>query len=93
MSSHSIRQRNAIRSARSRNHPRVTEREWLGPTSTMFRVVRPAPPNRWQRFVNAAWRVHDTGMPRVWVAIGCVVMSASLFALWGIAAVYFRGTP
>lgn len=78
-----IHHREALRTARSRQHPSVTEREWLNPTSPMFRVVRPVPSSRWSRFANACWRAHD-GAIWLWAIAGFLVLLASIAALLGL---------
>ena len=83
MSAPLIHHREATRTARSRQHPSVIEREWLGPTSPMFRMVRPVPPSRWERFAAACWRVHD-GAVWLWAIAGVLVLLASVAALLGL---------
>ncbi|MFK2904548.1 hypothetical protein ISP17_11280 [Dyella ginsengisoli] len=83
MSAPLLDHREATRTARSRQHPSVTEREWLGPTSPMFRVVRRPPPSRMQRFAAAYWRMHD-GAVWLWAIAGVLVLLASLAAVAGL---------
>lgn len=91
MSAHTIQQRNALRTARSRNHPRAVERDWRNPpaSDTPLRVVRPRQPTTWDRLIAAMWRAHDTGMQPVWLTTGLVVLAASLGACYGIGACLF----
>lgn len=93
MSAQTIKQRNALRTARGRNHPSVAEGEWLQPSTPPLTIVRPVTPSRayraWHHLVEAAWRAHDTGMGPAWVAAGVLVLSLSAFVTYGIGACFF----
>lgn len=88
MSAPIIQHREALRTARSRQHPSAIEREWRQPPPRPLRIVRTAAPSCMQRFAAACWRAHDQ-MHGVWVVLGAAVLIGAALATYGIAACFF----
>lgn len=57
-----------------------------------LRLVKPRPPSAWDRFAEAAWRLHD-GSFLIWALLFVAVMAASCAATVALIAMSLGWTP
>lgn len=91
MTAPNLRQRNAIRTARSLH--RAAPAEWLATPKPRLATPTPAPqPSLGDRFAAWCWRLHD-GMPAVWALLFALLLIVSGTTTVLIAAMAFGWRP